>query len=155
MSSEKIRCLIRKEWVTSLPEEKVRQTLLHKMISLGFPSGLIGVERELKQMPHLANQKGKVPTRRADIVCFGQNIHPHHVLYPLVVIECKAVKLTPQVINQVVGYNHYLGACFIGLANQSEIQLGWYDSVKKEYLFVNFLPTYEELLKASQRSQMC
>lgn len=148
---EKVHCLIRKEWVAPFPEECVRQALLHKMVSsLGFPAALIGVERELKQMPHLAQQRGKMPARRADIVCFGQNIHPLHSLYPLLVIECKAVKLTSKVVSQVVGYNHYLGAYYIAMANQSEIKLGWYDPVKQEHVFVDFLPTYNDLIKVAQ-----
>ncbi|MBS4168664.1 type I restriction enzyme HsdR N-terminal domain-containing protein [Parachlamydia sp. AcF125] len=150
MTAEKIYCPIRQEWVIALPEEYVRQSLITKMVSqLGFPSGLMGVERELSLMPHLSQVKA-IPARRADIVCFAQGIHPQHALYPLLVIECKAVNLTSKVINQVVGYNHFLGAYFIALANQREFKLGWRDVLKKEYTFIDFLPPFQELLKVCQ-----
>ncbi|EFB41604.1 type I restriction enzyme HsdR N-terminal domain-containing protein [Parachlamydia acanthamoebae] len=150
MASEKIYCPIRQEWVAALPEEYVRQSLITKMIrQLGFPVGLMGVERELSLMPHLSQAK-MIPDRRIDIVCFGQGIHPAHALYPLLVIECKAVNLSTKVINQVTGYNHFLGAYFIAVANQHEIKFGWQNALKKEYAFIDFIPTYQDLLKSCQ-----
>lgn len=147
----KVYCQIRKERVAALPEEIVRQEIVRQLImERGFPAGGIVLEKGLRQMPHLALEGQNIPERRSDIVCFAKGIHPKHDLFPLLLIECKAVKLTPKVINQVVGYNHFLKAYFIAVANQEEVRTGWYDQEKKEYTFINFIPTYQELMKSIQ-----
>lgn len=142
-------CLMRKEWVIATPEELVRQKLVHHLIhDLAFPWSHIALEKSLRQMPHLtlADQL-KLPHRRADLVCFAKNIHPQFNLYPLLLVECKAVKLSERVVNQVVGYNHFVKAYFIAVVNAEEVRTGWYDEATKKYNFVNFLPKYEELVR--------
>lgn len=152
MLTEKVYCLIRKEWVAALPEEKVRQKLIHQLIhELGFPVSCIAVEKELRQMPHLSlNPSSEIPNRRADIICFAKDIHRDHQLYPLLLIECKAIQLSSKVIRQVVGYNYFLKSYFIGIANQNMIKTGWFDPQKKDYTFVDYLPAYSELLQSIQ-----
>ncbi len=143
-----IQCAVRKISVPALPEEIVRQNLLSQMLStLGYPSGLIVVEKDLHQLPHLTLSKSKPPDRRADILCYGPDIHPDHSLYPLLLIECKAVAITPKVVSQVAGYNHFVKSYFICLANHKEIRTGWWNSADNSYQFVPFLPTYQELRK--------
>ena len=75
---------IRKIFVPALPEEKIRQDLINKMIhKLGFPPSLIAVEKDLKHLPHIKDKSFSANKRRADIICFGKNIHPKYELYPL------------------------------------------------------------------------
>jgi hypothetical protein len=141
-------CRIRKTPVEAAPEEYVRQGLLSQMIdTLGYPPGMIAVEKELKQLPHLLSQQSKLPTRRIDILVFAKNIHPSHELYPLLLVECKAVKLNDQVVNQTSGYNYYIQAYFVALANSDEIKTGWYDRKRGEYVFIPYLPSYQDLVK--------
>lgn len=148
-SSDKLFCRVRKEWIIALPEEKVRQGVLSQLIDiLGFPASNIALEKKLSQMPHVTSMASKLPTRRADIVCFAQNIHPEHSLYPLLLIECKAVPLTKRVINQVVSYNHYVKAYFLAIANQDEVQIGVFDRTIGEYRFEKGLPSYPILLQS-------
>jgi len=138
-------CPVRCEWVAALPEEIVRQKLVHHMVErLGFSRASLAVEVALKQIPHLKGNK--VPDRRADILCFGKNIHPKFQLYPLLLVECKAVKLTSKVLQQVIGYNHFVQSYFITVANDDEIRTGWYDANKGDYTFVSGLPPYSELI---------
>lgn len=140
-----VRCAIRNTDVAAHPEELVRQRLLSHMTgALGYPRGLLAVEKELSALPHLMN-RSKVPQRRADILCFGKDIHPGHALYPLLLIECKSIKLNKKARLQIAGYNHFVNAAFICIANQEEIQTGWYDPEHKEYVFIPFLPSYAEL----------
>lgn len=147
--TEQVYCLIRKTWVAAQPEELVRQRLLSHMIhNLGFPPSYLVLEKELRQMPHLEANSQQIPDRRADLICFGKDIHPKFPLYPLLLVECKAIKLSSKVIDQVVGYNHSMQAYFVAIANGQEIKTGWYDKEKKEYTFVNDLPRYTELLGA-------
>lgn len=148
--SETLFCPIRKERVSALPEECVRQrVLLHMINERGFPASLIAVEKSLRQLPHLVMADlRQVPDRRADIICFAKNLKGCGDLYPLLTIECKAIKLSPRVISQVVGYNHFVQACFIAIVNQSEIRTGWYDKLQESYVFVDYLPSYHDLLSA-------
>jgi Type I restriction enzyme R protein N terminus (HSDR_N) len=137
---------IRCEWVVDQPEERVRQALLLEMIGpLGFPRELIAVERGLHQMPHLALTSHKIPKRRADIVAFFKQ---GDQLLPLLLIECKAVPLTRRAMLQVAGYNHFLNAPFICLANKKEVQVGWFD---KEWNFISQLPHFERLVEVLDR----
>lgn len=146
-SPEMILCAVRKIAVAALPEELVRQALLHRMIEqLGYPPALLAVEKELSQLPHLALHQTKLPKRRADILCFAKGIHSIYDLYPLLLIECKAIPLNAKVMTQVMGYNHFVDARFICVANQQEIKMGWYDPSKKELQTVPFLPKYTELI---------
>jgi hypothetical protein len=147
---EQMFCPIRKAWVTALPEEKVRQRILSHMIKeKGFPSALIAVEQHLRYLPHLSHlDLSQVPNRRADIVCFAKGLKA--TLHPLLIVECKAIKLVPSVMNQVVGYNHFVQSYFIAIVNHEEIRTGWYDVAKKDYAFVNFLPSYSDLMQSVQ-----
>jgi hypothetical protein len=146
-SPQQIYCHLRKMWVAALPEELVRQRLISHMVNhLNFPQSYLVLEKELRQMPHLEGDLRQFPDRRADLICFAKDIHPKYALYPLLLIECKAVKLTSKVVDQVVGYNHFLQACFIAIVNADEIRTGWYDREKKEYTFINSLPNYATLV---------
>lgn len=149
----KLYCSIRKEWVAELPEELVRQKILKHMIQdLGFPPSLIAVEKALKHMPHLVvGNRQSIPDRRVDIISFGKGIHPQFDLYPLLVVECKSVKLTPKVVSQVVGYNHFLNASFISIVNDQKMLTGWFDPMKKEYTYIEHIPLYEELLQVVKK----
>lgn len=144
---QEIQCLLRKEWVAATPEELVRQKLIQKMImELGFPRNFLSVEKKLDHLPHVSLKGEKVPLRRSDILCFGKGIHPEYDLYPLLLIECKAVKITSKVLQQVIGYNHYLKAYYVCVANETEILTGRYDTQIKQYQFEPTLPSYQHLL---------
>lgn len=143
-------CPIRKESVAALPEELVRQRMLSYLIEQrGFPASLIAVEKSLKQLPHLsAADRRQVPDRRADIICFAKGIKGQSTLYPLLIIECKAVKLNSRTISQVLGYNHFVRACFVAIVNQEELRMGWYDQTAQSYAFTNDIASYSQLIKS-------
>ena len=141
-----LECLVRKKTVPAHPEEVVRQNVLNHLIKLSYPLSSIAVEVELKSLPHLV-YSSKIPTRRADIICFGKGIHPSYPLYPLLLVECKAVPLKKTMINQVTGYNHFLKASYIAIVNQTELCFGWYDLATKNYRFISHLPDYQSCLK--------
>lgn len=136
----------RKKWLVDQPEERVRQRLVHYLIhELAFPKGLVQVEQALHQLPHV--QGHNVPLRRLDILCYGTGIHPEHSLYPLLLIECKAVRLTARTRQQVVGYNSYVGACYVAVANDNDLQTGYYDPQQGEYVFQSGIPSYTHLIE--------
>lgn len=137
---------VRGESVKSAPEEIVRQSLVLQMTqSLGYPKALIAVEKELRQLPHLQQRKD-LPRRRIDIVAFAHNIHPQHPLFPLLLIECKAVPLSPKVATQAISYNDSVGAPFVAIANGTRVLTGRYDESAGMYQFKEGLPTFEALV---------
>lgn len=149
MNSNRLYDPIRKTYVLPLPEEVVRQQLIHKMINdLGFPVSLLAIEKDLCNLPHLLHKDFPSQKRRADIICFAKNINPNFSVYPLLMIECKACKLSKKTIDQVLGYNHFVESYFVSIANESEIITYWYNLKKKEYNSINFLPSYDQLIQA-------
>jgi len=141
-----IYCPLRKRKVLARPEEAVRVKLIYEMTEkLGYPLSSLALEKELSFMPHLALEKA-LPKRRLDLICFAKGIHPEYDLYPLLLIECKAVKLTPKMIPQVTGYNKILKAYFFALVNSNEIQFGRVDPKNGCYQFINRIPHYHELM---------
>ena len=134
-------CPIRAKWVAAAPEEIVRQKLIQKMISeLGFPKGLIAVEKEIASMPNRSS--GFDPKRRLDLVCYAA-VKGDPV--PLLLAECKAVSLNEAAARQAFGYNAAIGAPFVCLASPLEIKTLWVE--KGEIASVPFLPAYSELVK--------
>lgn len=145
-------CPIRRTMVRATPEEKVRQALIQDMIQrLNYPVENILVEKSLSQLPHLLHYK-KLPLRRADIVVLAKNIHREYPLFPLLLIECKAVALNEAVFRQVVGYNQFVAARFVAIANQFSSYLGYYFPENKDFIFREGLLSYEELLTYTQET---
>lgn len=137
---DRILCPIRGEWVSALPEEIVRQSLIRKMIGeLGFPKSLLAVEKEIDTL--LAQEKGL--KKRLDLICYRP---AKEGLAPLLVAECKAGPLTAEALRQALGYNASLGAPFVCLAGPSEIKTLWREGTKMSS--VGFLPSYAQLMQA-------
>lgn len=121
------KCLIREQLIALTPEETVRQKLLHRMLAqLGFPKGLISVEK-------------RVGPRRYDIVCYTAS------MTPLVLIECKAHKITASTLAQASGYNALIEAPFVCLAGPNEVKTFWND--RGNIVSVPFLPPYDQMCK--------
>ena len=138
---DEVRCC----WVAATPEEHVRQRILKKMIhGLYFPRELIIVEKELKELPHLSIPA--LPQRRIDILCYGKNIHPQHLLYPLLLIECKKDAIDEKAIDQLMGYNAHVHAYFIALVNPEEERFGYRDNKTKQYVFHSGFPGFNDLI---------
>jgi len=126
-----------------LPEEKVRQTFLKFMVEeRGFPASHILLERELSQLPHLLKVPD-LPKRRVDLMAYTLK-----TFAPLLLVECKAVKLSTAVIEQVLGYNHFAKAPFISVVNQKQVITGWIEG--DELRIVDRLPDYDELIIKSK-----
>jgi len=132
---------VRRRWVKATPEELVRQRWLQWMIrGLYYPKELLTVEKKLEELPHLFGKV--VPRRRVDILCYGKGIHPSYPLYPLLMIECKEGELSDAAIDQVIGYNHHVGAYFVAVANLEEMR--FFDAQRKCY---SALPSFMELMQ--------
>lgn len=139
-------CFIRKTPISALPEEQVRQALLKRMVQeLAFPSSMIALETKLNLIPQLSKNQN-LPNRRSDILVFTNRAD--HSLVPLLIIECKAVPITQKSLSQVLGYNHFIQAPFIGIANREKFYLTWYNKKEKQYQYIDYLPCYQKLISS-------
>lgn len=150
---QEVYCLLRQTWVLATPEECVRQALVFEMIeNLHFPRESIVMEKKLSQIPHLKGRR-ELPSRRADLVVLAKGIHKDYPIYPLLLIECKAVSMNEAVLRQIVGYNEFIGAPYIALANQDGVYMGRYFNNIKDYLFKKDLPSYDILMTSVKIAQ--
>ncbi|MCB1181549.1 MAG: type I restriction enzyme HsdR N-terminal domain-containing protein [Chlamydiia bacterium] len=141
---------VRRLWVKRTQEEEVRNALVIKMVEeLGYPLSGLSVEKELVKLPHLQLVPRKlIPNRRADIISFAKDIHPHFPLYPLLMIECKKGEVTVAHLRQVVGYNQSVKAHFLCVAGAYQMVTGSYNREKELFEFVPGLPSFIQLLQA-------
>ncbi len=121
---------VRRRWVALTPEEGVRQRLLVDLLALGFPTGLVAVERGLTY----AGQ-----TWRADVVAYDRTQRP------VLLAECKApgVAVSQTTFDQLARYNAVLGAPALVVDNG----LVRYCCVREEegWRFVEALPSFADL----------
>lgn len=118
------------------PEEDLRKQLVEKMISLGYPKELISIEKQLDQLPNIGHSS--LPKRRIDILAYREIKGD---LLPLLMIECKAIAFQQQHLQQVVGYNSFINAPFIALANFDHFL--WFS--QKDEKFYYHIPSFFEL----------
>ncbi len=146
MNLEKLYDPYRNQWVVATPEEKVRQQWLEVMTEhLSFPKELIVIEKAIERLPHL-KKGGALPQRRIDLLAYTKL--KEGPLKPLILIECKCIPLTDKALMQVLGYNHFVGASYIAIANQEEIRIGFKDQKTNELTMLDFLPAYPLLNQA-------
>lgn len=134
---------LRKKWLVATPEERIRQEWIHYMIhSLQFPLHYLAIEKSLKELVILSEQPS-LPNRRFDLVCFTQNERGMH---PLLLFEFKAIPLSEQALQQIISYNLFIKSQFVCLANDQKIFTGWLNEKQQKYQFIDYLPSYQELL---------
>lgn len=152
-SNHEIYDPIRKKWVKATPEEKVRQSLIKKMINeLSYPRELIAIEKALSEIPSIPLPKKDFPDRRIDLLCFAKKNSSQ--LVPLLIIECKeCFSLIDVAKQQVIGYNHFVQAPFIGVAHPDGIEFGYYDIRTQKYVFFNKLPSYNALTRELENAR--
>ena len=133
---------IRCQHVCSTPEERVRQKWILAMTqSLGYPRGLLAVEKSIKNVSQKQNFGG--PSRRVDILCFTPG---GDGLRPLLIVECKAQDEGEIPDAQVEGYNFSVGAPFVCVIQGDNAKTFWSEGGK--VTSVPFLPQYIDLVKA-------
>lgn len=145
--ADQIYCPVRQSWVKRLPEEVVRQNLISEMVKeLQYPISHFALEVSLTSLPHLTSyQPDQLPKRRADLIVFSKNPNSSHSLYPLLLIECKAVPINSKSFRQVIGYNQFVKAHFIALVNQTNRYTGYFSLETQEYDFFEGIPSYHFL----------
>lgn len=133
---------VRGSAIRAAPEEKIRQKVLHVLVEeLFFPKECIVVEKALSELPHLKEKR--VPKRRLDILCY---FSLQDKMLPLLLIECKQGRLSKQALTQVSGYNYWVGAPFVAVANQECIWVKYLDVASDKMIIKKGLPSYKELI---------
>lgn len=144
LPNKKVYDPIRKKWCVATPEECVRQKILIYLIEfLGYPPHAMSIEKKLSELPMVQGEK--IPERRVDILCCESTS-----CRPLLLIECKGVPLSKKMLAQVSGYNAFIGAPLICLANDQELILGWGGDIRETPFKI--LPTYQALCDATRLS---
>lgn len=133
-------CLARKRLILAKPEEKVRQELLHHLITnRAVPLQHLGVERLLSKYVDTHSKK------RADIII---EANTQTATLPIVVIECKRddIPITFKVIDQVEEYAEILQSDFYCVTNG--IERDWYlwDEQLESYVPIQEFNSYQDLI---------
>lgn len=132
---------VRKKLIYITPEETVRQKVLSYLVdNLDVPPEMISVEAHLSHY-------GIRSKRRADIIIHGMDANG--TLRPVAIVECKApgVILGDKAAEQLADYCNLLGCDFAMLVNDCECFSFHYDNPKNEYVQIDELPSYSELLE--------
>lgn len=125
--------ILRRRYVALTPEEWVRQNFIHYLIEhLGYPATLLANEVGLQ-----VGQK----QLRADSVLYDRALHPR------MIIEYKAptIEITSKVFDQISVYNLQLHADYLIVSNGLQHYCCKMDYEGKKYLFIDHIPTYEEI----------
>jgi len=122
---------VRRRWVALTPEEEVRQRLLGDLLALGYPAGLLAIEKGIAY-------EGK--TWRADLVAYDR------MQTPVLLAECKAptVALGQDTFDQLARYNAVLGAKTLVLDNG--VQRACCLLEPSGWRFVEALPAFADLI---------
>ena len=131
---------IRKKLIYITPEETVRQRVVSYLLNeLKVPPEMLMVESHLKH--YKVDSK-----RRADIVI--HSIDDEGTMYPIAIVECKApgVGLGESVADQLCDYCNSLGADYAMMVNDVESFCFHYDSSKEQYIQIDCLPNYEDMI---------
>lgn len=133
---------IREKLIFITPEETVRQQVISYLLNvLNVPVKMIDVEIHLSHY-------GIKSKRRVDILInkYDEN---EDTLEPLCVIECKAptIVLGEAVQNQMIDYCCEIGCIYSMITNGHDVQCYHYDINNDEFVLIEELPKYLELVK--------
>jgi hypothetical protein len=132
---------VRKKLIYITPEETVRQKVISYLIDvLNVPTEMISVEAHLSHY-------GVKSKRRADIIVHG--IDDEGIPKPVAIVECKApgIILGEKAADQITDYCNSLGCDFAMMVNDCESFTYHYDENRGEYVQIDGLPKYSELLE--------
>ena len=130
-----VKDIIRKKDIFLLPEELVRQCVIHFLISeIKISKNLMRVEKGIKVNGLF---------RRCDVIVYDRNA------LPLLIVECKSpsVKLDLKVFSQIAMYNIPLRVPYLMVTNGASNYFCKIDFQTENYEFLDFLPLYDEMLK--------
>lgn len=132
---------VRKKLIYITPEETVRQKVISYLIDeLEVPIEMISVEAHLSHY-------GIQSKRRADIIIHA--VDDNGISIPIAILECKApgIILGNMAGDQLADYCNQLSCNYAMMVNDCECFSFHYDEDKEEYIQIEGLPKYTELLE--------
>ena len=126
--------VLRRKYVALTPEEWVRQHFVHFLIEhKGYPKTLMANEIQLA----IGNKK-----LRCDSVLYDRTLKPR------MIIEHKAptVNITQKVFDQITIYNMLLHVDYLAVSNGIKHYCCRMDYANQNYLFLEDIPDYQNLL---------
>ena len=142
---QSLYCLVRQKRVVAHPEECVRQHLIGYLIeTLNFPRALLAVEKGIDELAKMVGFSGHVPNRRIDLVAFARS-DVGGELKPVLLVECKARKVTQDAVDQLLGYNHFLEVPFLALAAEKTFLIFRHHEQNHAYEMIDALRDYRRL----------
>lgn len=124
---------IRKKEIQLLPEELIRQCIIHYLIQeMSYPISFIQVERQIKINKTI---------RRFDIVVYDR------LFNPMLLIECKShkVDLNQETFDQIARYNLTINAPYLMVSNGPKSYACKIDFEAKDYQFISQLPDFPSI----------
>ncbi len=121
---------VRKKWITSTPEEIVRQLfIVHLHSELHYSLSNMSVEKQLI----FGGFK-----RRFDLVVYDPSGKP------LVIVECKSyeIPISQSVLDQAANYNFILRAPYLAVTNGRSTLIAKIDHELKSFQFIEQLPLH-------------
>ena len=121
---------LRKKWILSTPEEKVRQQFwkyLH--FEKKYPVSLMAIEKTI-----VINGLNK----RFDLLIYDRNGNPN------IIVECKSrnVKINESALDQILSYQYKIGAKYLVLTNGNETYCIGIDLSSKKVTYLEDIPQY-------------
>ena len=121
---------LRKKWILSSPEEKVRQQFwkyLH--IEKKYPISLMAIEKTIK-----FNGLNK----RFDLLIYDRNGNPN------IIVECKSssIKIDESALDQILSYQYKIGAKYLILTNGIKTYCLEIDLGLKKVNYLEDIPEY-------------
>ena len=123
--------VVRKKYIQNLPEEWVRQNMIHYLNKeKGYPISLMSIESSNKL--HEINH-------RCDIICNDKNGNP------LILVECKSQKtiINKKAFNQILNYQRKVQASHMLITNG--INHFCFKTLNNKTIFLKSIPNYKEL----------
>lgn len=131
----------RNKMIYITPEETVRQQIARYFVDvLKVPVDMVLIEEHLSHYVIGSN-------KRADIIIHKYESE-NETLIPCAIIECKAdnVMIGDSAVKQAIGYADEIGCDYVFVSNGSAILAAKYDGTQNEYIMLNSLPTYNDML---------
>ena len=121
---------LRKKWILSTPEEKIRQKFwkyLH--FEKKYPVSLMAIEKTIKF-------NGLI--KRFDLLIYDRHGNPN------IIVECKSrnVIINESTLNQILSYQYKIGAKYLILTNGKETYCLEIDLTEKKIIYLENIPQY-------------
>lgn len=138
---------IRQQFIYVTPEETIRQRTIQFLLQeLHIPLNMLTVEEPLSHY-------GIKTRQRADIIITAYD-EDKNIKFPLAIIECKAPHIVIGDIEHEQGFDYADQLCcrYVSILNGKDIFSYFYDEEKDQYILIEKLPVYKDMLRGKYKA---